>query len=120
MPAIKLALPEMNQDINALSFRVPTSIVSASDITISLNKNINEKDIIEVLTDLSKKYPEVILLNHESLVSIDFKGIQQSCVIDMRWLKHFGSNSMKLVLWYDNEWGYANRVVDVAKLSLIK
>ena len=120
MPAIRLALPEMNQDISAMSFRVPTAIVSASDITLTLDKNIQEKDVLEIFKFIEKKYPEVILLNEESLVSIDFKGIKQSCVIDLRWLKVFGGNKLKLVIWYDNEWGYSNRAVDIAKLVLSK
>lgn len=120
MPAIRLALPEMNQEISAMSFRVPTAIVSASDITLTLNKNIQEKDVIEVFKTIEKKYPEVILLNEESLVSIDFKGIEQSCVIDLRWLQVFGGNKLKLIIWYDNEWGYSNRAVDIAELVLNK
>jgi glyceraldehyde 3-phosphate dehydrogenase len=118
MPAIKMALPGMKQDINAMSFRVPTAIVSASDMTLTLRKNINEKDLLEKFNELAICYPEVVLLNEESLVSIDFKGISQSCVIDLRWLNIYGLNKLKLVIWYDNEWGYANRVIDVAKLSL--
>ena len=118
MPAIKMALPEMKQDINAMSFRVPTAIVSASDMTLTLRKNISEKDLLGEFNKLAVSYPEVVLLNEESLVSIDFKGISQSCVIDLRWLNIYGRNKLKLVIWYDNEWGYANRVIDVVKLSL--
>ena len=54
-------------------------------------------------------------LAEQKLVSIDFKGIKQSCVIDIRWLK-VSQNKVKLVLWYDNEWGYANRIIDLIKL----
>ncbi len=118
MPAIQMALPEMQHDINAMSFRTPTAIVSASDMTLSLKSDINEIDLFEKLNSLSQRYPEAVMLNEESLVSIDFKGISQSCVIDLRWLKVYGNNKLKLVVWYDNEWGYANRVVDVARLSL--
>jgi len=116
--AIKMVLPDICQEINAMSFRVPTAIVSASDMTLTLKKNINEKDLLDKFNELADCYPEVVLLNEESLVSIDFKGISQSCVIDLRWINIYGRNKLKLVLWYDNEWGYANRVVDIAKLSL--
>ena len=64
---------------------------------------------------LENLYPDVVLINNESLVSIDFKGIRQSCVVDIRWLTVI-RNKLKLILWYDNEWGYANRVIDIIKL----
>lgn len=118
MPAIKKALPELNQEIHAMSFRVPTAIVSASDLTLDLKKTIIESDLIEIFNKVAKKYPEVILINSESLVSIDFKGIPQSCVIDLRWIKIINDRKLKIVLWYDNEWGYSNRVVDVAQLAI--
>jgi len=116
IPAMLKALPEMNQNIHAMSFRVPTAIVSASDINLTLNKNIKDGDLIELFAELVSKYPHVVSTNEESLVSIDFKGIDQSCVIDIRWLKVVNNNKMKIVLWYDNEWGYSKRVVDVVDL----
>ena len=116
IPSVKEALPEIAQEIHAISFRVPTAIVSSSDMTLTLKKDINEVELIDIFSELAVKYPDVILLNREPLVSIDFKGISQSCVIDLRWLKVYNRNKLKLVLWYDNEWGYANRVVDVVEL----
>jgi len=117
MSAINAALPNFNSEIHAMSFRVPTAIVSASDITLTINKAIQKDHLIESFLDLQKKYPRVIAINQESLVSIDFKGINQSCVIDLRWLKIY-NDKIKLILWYDNELGYSNRVVDVAKLII--
>ena len=98
-----------------MSMRVPTSIVSATDMVLSLDKRISIKDIEGVFQQLEYNYPEIVKINRESLVSIDFKGIKQSCVIDIRWLK-VSQNKVKLVLWYDNEWGYANRIIDLIKL----
>ncbi len=117
MPAVLKALPELNQDIQAMSFRVPTAIVSASDMTLTLKKSIKLTELIEIFSKLSNKYPDVVMINEESLVSIDFKGISQSCVIDLRWLKIINQNKLKVILWYDNEWGYSNRTVDVVELS---
>jgi len=116
MPAINKALPDLNLNIEAMSFRIPTSIVSASDIVLTLKRRISENDLMEIFYNLSKKYPDVVLINEEPLVSIDFKGIKQSCVIDIRWIKLINEQKMKLVLWYDNEWSYSQRVVDLAKL----
>ena len=118
MPAVKMALPELKKNISAMSFRVPTSIVSASDMFLNINKAINKTDLANVFKEFEIKYPNVILTNEESLVSIDFKGIKQSCVIDLRWLEIIDKKILKMVLWYDNEWGYANRAVDVARTVL--
>ena len=113
--ALQKVLPEITSNIFAMSFRVPTSIVSASDMVLSLKKHTTVQFIEELFIELEKLYPDVVRINNESLVSIDFKGIRQSCVIDMRWLKVF-QNKVKLVLWYDNEWGYSNRIIDLIKL----
>ena len=115
VPALKKVIPETTKNIHAMSFRVPTSIVSASDMILSLKKSTNVKNLEKILRKLEEMYPNVVLINKESLVSIDFKGIRQSCVVDIRWLKVF-KNKLKLLIWYDNEWGYANRVIDIIKL----
>ena len=113
--ALRKVLPNCKNNLHAMSVRVPTSIVSASDMVLSLEKQISPKLIKEILSELEHKYPDVIKLNRESLVSIDYKGIKQSCVIDLQWLEII-NNKLKLILWYDNEWGYSNRVIDLVKL----
>ena len=115
VPAMRKVLPKITGDIHAMSFRVPTSIVSASDIVLSLKKNTSFETVEKMFRQLENLYPDVVLINNESLVSIDFKGIRQSCVVDVRWLTVI-RNKLKLILWYDNEWGYANRVIDIIKL----
>ena len=116
MPAIKKALPKFDKSVHAMSFRVPTAIVSASDMTLTLDKNVSENNIQELFLSLANEYPDVISLNNSSLVSIDFKGIDQSCIIDLRWLKIYNKRKVKLVIWYDNEWGYSQRIVDILKI----
>ena len=113
--ALRKVLPNCKNNFYAMSVRVPTSIVSASDMVLSLEKQISPKLIIDVLGELEHKYPDVIKLNRESLVSIDYKGLKQSCIIDLQWLEII-NNKLKLILWYDNEWGYSNRVIDLVKL----
>ena len=113
--ALQKVLPACTNNIYAMSMRVPTSIVSATDMVLSLDKRISIKAIEGVFQQLEYNYPEIVKINRESLVSIDFKGIKQSCVIDLRWLQIF-NNKMKLVLWYDNEWGYSNRVIDLVNI----
>ena len=113
--ALQKVIPDCTNNIYAMSVRVPTSIVSASDMVLSLDKQISHKLIEDALCKLQLKYPDVIKLNQESLVSIDYKGIKQSCIIDLQWLEII-NNKLKLVLWYDNEWGYSNRVIDLVNL----
>ena len=116
MSAISHVLPNLNSNIEAMSFRVPTSIVSVSDMVLTLKRKISKNNVLDIFYNLSKKYPSVVLINEDPLVSIDFKGIEQSCVIDIRWIKLINEQKLKLVLWYDNEWGYSKRVVDLMKL----
>ena len=113
--ALQKVLPNCTKNIYAMSMRVPTSIVSASDMILSLDKSISLKEIEEAFERLENNYPDVVKINKESLVSIDFKGIRQSCVIDLRWLKII-NNKIKIIIWYDNEWGYSNRVIDLASM----
>ncbi len=65
-----------------------------------------------------KKYPQVFLYNSEQLVSSDFIGLPQSCIYDSLRTKTIGNKILKSVLWYDNEWGFAAQVVDLAKFIL--
>ena len=85
--ALQKVLTISKNDIFAMSVRVPTNIVSASDMVLSFKKKISHKLINDVLSELECKYPDVVKLNRESLVSIDYKGIKQSCVIDLQWLE---------------------------------
>lgn len=113
--ALEQVLPNCAKKIHAMSMRVPTSIVSATDMVLSLDKSISNKEIENIFERLECDYPDVVKINRESLVSIDFKETQQSCVIDLRWLKVI-NNKIKIIIWYDNEWGYSNRVIDLVKM----
>lgn len=113
--ALRQVLPNSTKNITAMSMRVPTSIVSASDMVLSLDKQITVKNIEDAFALLEENYPDVVKVNRESLVSIDFKGIRQSCVIDLRWLK-ITNNKLKLLIWYDNEWSYSSRVIDLLEI----
>jgi glyceraldehyde 3-phosphate dehydrogenase len=109
-------LPELQGKIEAISFRVPTNNVSASDFAINLSSKSTLNEIFEVFSEASVRFPEVIMLNRDSLVSSDFTGISQSCVIDFTKAKLLNGNFLKIVSWYDNEWAYSSRVLDVVNL----
>lgn len=109
-------LPEMRNKFLSMSYRIPTTIVSAADLSIKLGNNVTKKELLEVFKDKirSQKY-HILKMNNEPLVSIDFKKSDYSAVIDERWLMINDGNYVKLVLWYDNEWSYSSRTVDLVK-----
>ena len=105
-------LPEYEGKIDAVSYRTPTGIVSSADMTLYLSKEVSEKAVIESLENFVKtnKYLE---LNTESLVSVDYLGSNASGILDHQWTRLLNGRMLKLIVWYDNEWGYSNRAVDL-------
>ena len=101
----------------SFSFRVPTATVSCSDISLELKKNVDAKQVIDLFKEKQNDQTNNIFDNNfEPLVSIDFKGSSYSAIIDHRWTSINDNNYLKLILWYDNEWGYSNRVYDLIEL----
>ncbi|MBC8146716.1 MAG: aldehyde dehydrogenase [Bacteroidetes bacterium] len=106
-----------NDKFQSLSFRVPTSIVSTADISVKLKKNFDKKDIINMFIEEEKKQKfNIVKNNTDPLISTDFIRSDYSAIIDHRWTQSNDSNYLKLILWYDNEWGYSCRVVDLIKI----
>lgn len=104
------------QMIGSFSYRTPTAIVGSADITLSLKKGIAAKDAVAIFEEAEKNQQWHIIHNNcEPLVSLDFKKCDYSAVIDHRWTDVIKNRMLKLVLWYDNEWGYAARVLDQVK-----
>lgn len=108
-------MPQLLGRLDAISFRVPTHIVSASDFTINTRKSASFEDIKEIFTEAATLWPRVIKVNEEALVSGDFAKTVQSCIVDLNKTKIVGGKFIKLLSWYDNEWAYSNRVLDVAR-----
>ena len=99
--------------IGSFSYRTPTAIVGSADITLNLQKKVTKNQVIEVLHNYENNQKwDVIYNNIEPLVSLDFKKSEYSAVIDNRWTDIIQGDVLKLVLWYDNEWGYSTRVVE--------
>ena len=101
----------------SFSYRVPTSSVSSSNISVKLKKKTTTEELHELFEEAEKKQKfQIIYNNKEPLVSIDFKGLEYSSAIDQRWTVVNDGDFVRLVLWYDNEWGYSSHVVDIMKL----
>ncbi len=114
--ATSLVIPSLQEKFNGLSVRVPTPVVSLSDITAVLKRNTTKEELINLFKDIVTEpyYEDIIGVTEEELVSSDFIGDPRSCIIDLPLIDVVGGNMVKIVAWYDNEWGYSNRLVELA------
>lgn len=114
--AAALTVPALKDKFNGLSIRVPTPVVSLSDITAVIKRDTTKDEINELFTKISKEpgYRGVIGVTDEELVSKDFVGDPHSCIVDLPLTDVVGGNLIKVVAWYDNEWGYSNRLAELA------
>jgi glyceraldehyde 3-phosphate dehydrogenase len=112
--ALKLVVPAMDGKLDGFAIRVPTPNVSVVDLTFVSEKPITDKSINEALKKASEGELKGILgFTDEELVSSDFKGNPLSSIVDSKLTKVVGQNTGKVISWYDNEWGYSNRVKDL-------
>lgn len=111
--AVEKIIPKIKDKLLSFSYRVPTNIVASSDITLKITRHISTNELKNYLEHKasSSKY---IRTNNESLISLDYEMEKASGVIDMQWVRS-SHELIKIVLWYDNEWGYSNRVLDLAE-----
>lgn len=105
-------LPQLKNKFLAMSYRVPTSIVSSADATLKVHKKVTLDDLVELFSESERKNPKIIHNNYDALVSTDFIKTDFSVVVDHRFLK-VENGYIKMLSWYDNEWGYSSRVVDL-------
>jgi glyceraldehyde 3-phosphate dehydrogenase len=118
--ALKLVIPEMDGKLDGFAIRVPTPNVSVVDLTFVTEKPIDVKSINAALKSASEGALKGILgFEEQELVSSDFKGNPLSSIVDAKLTKTVGQNTGKVISWYDNEWGYSNRVRDLV-LFLVK
>jgi len=114
--AVEMAMPHLNHKIISHSFRVPTNIVSGADLTLMLDKEISAEELIKKFEEFEKNQKYKIIRNSvEPLTSSDYRGEEFSAIIDHRWTKVNQGKLIKMVYWYDNEWGYSCRVLDLVK-----
>lgn len=112
--AVALVLPELKGKINGFSMRVPIPTVSVVDLVVELAKNVTRDEINEAFKEAAQGDLKGIIDYCElPLVSIDFKGSNYSAIVDALSTMVIEGNMAKVVLWYDNEWGYSQRVIDL-------
>lgn len=114
--AAALTIPSLKGKFNGLSVRVPTPVVSLADITAILRCGTTVEDLRKVFIKASKEpyYEGILGVTEEELVSSDFIGDPHSCIVDLPLMDVVKSDMVKVVAWYDNEWGYSNRLVELA------
>ncbi len=114
--AVALVIPELKGKFDGISVRVPTPNVSLVDVVINVEKETSTEEVNRVLKDAANEELKGILaFSEEPLVSIDFRGNPNSSIVDAENTKVIGGTCVKILSWYDNEWGYSCRVRDLVK-----
>jgi glyceraldehyde 3-phosphate dehydrogenase len=109
------AMPSLSGVFGGMSVRVPTPVVSLSDFVIITKRSVSVEEVNEVFKQAAKEpfYQGILDVTEEELVSSDFIGNSHSAIVDLKLTAVVGGNMLKVVAWYDNEWGYSNRLVEV-------
>jgi glyceraldehyde 3-phosphate dehydrogenase len=112
--AVSLVLPQLKGKLNGMAMRVPTPAVSVVDVVFELERAADVAAVNEALKRAATdEIPNILGFCDEPLVSIDFKGDARSSIVDGLSTMFVGDKMLKVVSWYDNEWGYSNRAVDL-------
>ena len=115
--AVGVVLPELNGKLTGMAFRVPTSDVSVVDLTVELDKEASYEDICAAMKEASEgSMKGVLAYTEEKVVSTDFRGEACTSNFDAEAGISMDSTFVKLVSWYDNEWGYSCKVVEMARV----
>ncbi len=114
--AVSLVLPELKGKFDGISVRVPTPNVSLVDVVIDVEKETSTEEVNQALKDAANgELKGILSFSEEPLVSADFKGNSNSSIVDAEYTKVIGGRMIKVLSWYDNEWGYSCRVRDLVK-----
>lgn len=119
--ALHLVLPELKGKLDGYAMRVPTPNVSVVDLTVTVEKATNVEGVNAALKRAAEGPLKGVLdYTEEELVSADFRGNPHSSIVDSGYTKVVGERCVKVLAWYDNEWGYSKRCVDLIKLMASK
>src|SRR5262245_42616652 len=119
--AVGEVLPELKGKLDGISVRVPTPNVSCVDLAAILSKPASREDVNKALQSAADgPLKNILACSYEELVSVDFKGNANSSIVDMPYTKVMDGDFVKVLSWYDNEWGYSNRCVDLLRMIVAK
>lgn len=114
--AVALVLPELKGKFDGISVRVPTPNVSLVDVVMEVEKETTTEEVNTALKDAAnEELSGILAFSEEPLVSVDFRKNPNSSIVDAEYTKVIGGNLIKVLSWYDNEWGYSCRVRDLIK-----
>ena len=115
--AVGVVIPELNKKLTGMSFRVPTSDVSVVDLTVELNKEASYDEICKVMKAASEGAMKGVLgYTEDKVVATDFRGEPCTSVFDADAGIALDKTFIKVIAWYDNEWGYSNKVLDMVRV----
>ena len=119
--AVGEVLPELKGKLDGISMRVPTPNVSCVDLAAVMSRNVTAEEVNAALQKAADgPLKGILACSNEELVSIDFKGNPHSSIVDMPYTKVMEGDFLKVLSWYDNEWGYSNRCVDLLRKIVAK
>ena len=114
--AVGLVIPELNGKLTGMSFRVPTADVSVVDLTAKLKTKTTYEEICKAMENAAKgDMKGIIACTKDPVVSTDLTGFPQTCIFDEQAGIMLGEDFVKLIAWYDNEWGYTNKLIDLMR-----
>ncbi|MDR0529994.1 MAG: type I glyceraldehyde-3-phosphate dehydrogenase [Bacteroidales bacterium OttesenSCG-928-I14] len=115
--AVGKVLPELNGKLTGMSFRVPTSDVSVVDLTVILEKSATKDDIRNAMKTASEgELKGVLGYTEDAVVSSDFRGCSNTSIFDAEAGISLDGNFAKIISWYDNEWGYSNKILEMVRI----
>ena len=118
--AVGEVLPELKGRLDGFAMRVPTPNVSVVDLNVLVDKKTSRDEVNAVFDECARgPMKNILAVSHEELVSVDFKGNANSSIVDAPYTKVMDGDFLKCLSWYDNEWGYASRCVDLL-LKIVK
>ncbi len=113
--AIGLVMPHLQGKLNGQAVRVPTPNVSMVDLNVIVKKETTKEEVNEAFRKAQQKMPDIILVDDDKRVSSDFVGCEISAVVASDLTQVLDGKLVKVMAWYDNEWGYSKRLIDLAK-----
>ena len=114
--AVGVVIPELNKKLTGMAFRVPTSDVSVVDLTVELNKDVPYEEICKAMKDASEGEMKGVLgYTDQKVVSTDFRGESCTSIFDAEAGMALDGSFVKIVAWYDNEWGYSTKVLEMVR-----
>lgn len=119
--AVTKTIPSLAGKFDGLSVRVPLSTVSLSDMVFVLKRAVTKEELNAALEKAAAtdRFKGILGVSHEPLVSSDYRGDSRSSIVDAELTNVVEGTLVKIVSWYDNEWGYANRLVELARLAMV-